>query len=200
MKTVQCFKCGYLSKRSRAQGPDGWRAHDGYHEADKAFRNNPKESFPFVPGSINAVTQGEIECYRDAADFSSELAAARLANDPPGVDPAHVVIYRHRHCTKFYPYQTGITPPDHLVEEKAAKVEDDRRRFELTLAEFQRRLASRDRRQNLIIGITAVLVTLVIGIIQLWTAALSMVPESLGYYTFARPFLEMIGRWFGKHL
>ena len=121
----------------------------------------------------------------------------------PAVDPAHVLIYRTRHCEKFFAYQPRLSPSEHLFAERSAQLENDRRRFETTLSEFQAKLASRDARQNKIIGFTALAVTVVIGIIQLWTAAVSMVPESLGYEMFGRPTLELtkaIANWFCRHL
>jgi hypothetical protein len=57
----------------------GWRAHEGYYEADAIFRNNPIESFDFVPGETTAVNKGEICCYRQAADLPGEMRAVREA-------------------------------------------------------------------------------------------------------------------------
>jgi hypothetical protein len=138
----------------------GWRANEGYHEADTVFRKNASESFDFVPGETKAVNKGEISCYRQAANLSSEIVAVREAKRISAVDPAQEVINRSRQCAKFFPYEPGVDPPGHLVEEKATALEDDRRRFEKTLADFQMKLSARDARQNWRLAAYALIVTL----------------------------------------
>src|SRR5258708_1980163 len=147
MDGVRCVDCGYLARRARMQ-IGGWRAHEGYHEADTVFRNNASESFDFVAGETNAVNKGEIGCYRQAADLPGEIRAAREAKRISAVDPAQEVINRSRQCSKFFVYEPGVDPPGHLVEEKAAALEDDRRQFEKTLANFQVQLSARAARKT----------------------------------------------------
>ena len=151
MEAVRCVDCGYLSRRARMQN-GGWRAHEGYHEADTVFRKNASESFDFVPGETKSVNKGEIGCYRQAANLSGEIVAVREAKRISAVDPAQEVINRSRQCAKFFAYEPGVDPPGHLVEEKATALEEDRRRFEKTLADFQVKLSAREARQNWRLG------------------------------------------------
>jgi hypothetical protein len=129
------------------------------------------------------VNQGEIARFQHAADFQSELANQRVALHLRGdtmSDPAREVIARFRDCPKFFGYEAGIDPQGHLFEKKSAALEEDRRRFKRTLAEFQANLAPRESRQNAQIGSIALLATVILGIIQVWTSAISMGPDALG--------------------
>ena len=77
-------------------------------------------------------------------------------------------------------YEPGIDPAGHLEELKSLALEQDRRRFEETLAQFQARLAGHEQRQNKRLALIAIGVTAVLGIVQLLAAVLSMTPESIG--------------------
>jgi hypothetical protein len=178
----------------------GWRANEGYHEADTVFRKNASESFDFVPGETKAVNKGEISCYRQAANLSSEIVAVREAKRISAVDPAQEVINRSRQCAKFFPYEPGVDPPGHLVEEKATALEDDRRRFEKTLADFQMKLSARDARQNWRLAAYALIVTLIIGCVQVWASAIAMSSDAIGI-NFGRRVLaytQTVASWFNR--
>jgi hypothetical protein len=178
----------------------GWRAHEGYHEADTVFRKNASESFDFVPGETKAVNRGEISCYRQAANLSREISAVREAKRISAVDPAQEVINRSRQCPKFFAYEPGVDPPGHLVEEKATALEDDRRRFEQTLADFQVKLAAREARQNWRLALYALLITLIIGCVQIWAAAIAMPSDAIGI-NFGRRVLaytQTVASWFNR--
>jgi hypothetical protein len=196
---VRCVDCGYLSRRARMQN-GGWRAHEGYHEADTVFRMNPSESFDFVPGKMNAVNKGEISCYRQAANLPSEVIAVREAKRISAVDPAQEVISRSRRCSKFFVYEPGVDPPGHLVEEKASALEDDRRRFEKALADFQVKLSARETRHNWRLAVYAIVITLIIGCVQIWTSAISMSSDAIGI-NFGRRVLaytQTVASWFNR--
>ena len=178
----------------------GWRRHEGYHEADIVFRKNPSDPFDFAPDGANAVIKGEITCYRQAANLSSEIAAVREAKRISAVDPAQEVINRPRQCSKFFVYEPGVDPPGHFVEEKAMALEDDRRQFEKTLADFQVKLAARDARQNLRLGVYAAIITLVIGCVQIWSSAIAMSSDAIGI-NFGRRVLsytQTVASWFNR--
>jgi hypothetical protein len=199
MDAVRCVDCGYLSRRARMQN-GGWRAHEGYHEADTVFRKNPSESFDFVPGGTNAVNKGEIGCYRQAANLPSEIIAVREAKRISAVDPAQEVINRSRRCSKFFVYEPGVDPPGHFVEEKATALEDDRRRFEKTLADFQVNLSAHEARQNWRLGVYAIIITLVIGCVQIWASAIAMSSDAIGI-NFGRRVLvytQTVASWFNR--
>jgi hypothetical protein len=199
MDAVRCVECGYLSRRARMQ-TEGWRAHEGYHEADTVFRQNPSEFFEFVPGETSVVNEGEIGCYRQAANLCNEIIAVREAKRISAVDPAQEVINRPRQCAKFFVYEPGVDPPGHFVEEKAMALEDDRRQFEKTLADFQLKLSARDARQNLRLGVGAVIVTLVIGCVQIWSSAIAMPSDAIGI-NFGRRVLaytQTVASWFNR--
>ncbi len=199
MDAVRCVDCGYLSRRARMQN-GGWRAHEGYHEADTVFRKNPSEFFDFVPGEINAVNKGEISCYRQAANLPTEISVVREAKRISAVDPAQEVINRPRQCPKFFVYEPGVDPAGHLVEEKATALEDDRRRFEKTLADFQLKLSAREARQNWRLGVYALIVTLIIGCVQIWASAIAMSPDAIGI-NFGRRVLgytQTVASWFNR--
>jgi hypothetical protein len=196
---VRCVDCGYLSRRARMQS-GGWRAHEGYHEADAVFRRNPSEFFDFVPGETNAVNKGEIGCYRQAANLPAEIIAVREARRISAVDPAHEVINRSRQCSRFFVYEPGVDPPGHFIEEKAAALEDDRRRFEKTLADFEGRLSVREARRNWRVGVYALIITLIIGCVQIWASAISMSSDAIGV-SFGRRVLgytRTVASWFNR--
>ncbi|MGO9930496.1 MAG: hypothetical protein ACLPV8_01585 [Steroidobacteraceae bacterium] len=176
----------------------GWRAHEGYHEADTVFRKNASASFDFVPGETNALIKGEIACYRQAANLPAEISAVREAKPMSAVDPAQEVIDRHRQCAKFFRYEPGVDPPGHFVEDKASALQDDRRRFEKTLADFQVKLAARDARQGWRLGLYALLITVLIGGVQIWASAIAMPSNAIGI-AFGRRVLaytQTVASWF----
>jgi len=178
----------------------GWRAHEGYHEADTVFRKNPSESFEFAPGESSAVNKGEIGCYRQAANLPGEISAVREAKRISAVDPAQEVINRSRQCAKFFLYEPGVDPPGHFVEEKATALEDDRRRFEKTLADFQVKLAALVARQNRRLVLCALIITLIVGGVQIWASAISMSPDAIGI-NFGRRVLaytQTVASWFNR--
>jgi len=178
----------------------GWRPHEGYYEADTVFRKNPSDTFEFVPGETSAMIKGEIGCYRQAANLSSEIAAVRETKRISAVDPAQEVINRLRQCSKFFIYEPGIDPPGHLVEEKATALEDERKQFEKTLADFQARLSAHEARQNWRLGIYALIITLIIGCVQIWAAAIAMPPDAIGI-NFGRRVLaytQTVASWFNR--
>jgi hypothetical protein len=178
----------------------GWRAHEGYHEADTVFRNNPSESFDFVPGESNAVSKGEIGCYRQAANLPSEIVAVRQAKRISAVDPAQEVINRSRQCSRYFIYEPGVDPPGHFVEEKATSLEDDRRRFEKSLADFQAKLSAREARQNWRLAIYALIITLIIGCVQIWASAVAMPSDAIGI-SFGRRvvmYTQTVASWFNR--
>lgn len=199
MDAVRCVDCGYLSRRARIQN-GGWRAHEGYYEADTVFRKNASESFDFVPGETNAVTKGEIACYRQAANLAGEISAVREAKRISAVDPAQEVINRSRQCSRFFRYEPGVDPPGHFIEQKAAALEEDRRRFEKTLADFQAKLSAREARQNWRLGVYALLVALIIGCVEIWASAVAMSPDAIGI-NFGRRVLaytQTVASWFNR--
>ena len=199
MDAVRCVDCGYLSRRARIQ-QGGWRAHDGYYEADTVFRKNASESFDFVPGETNTPSKGEIACYRQAANLPSEISAVREAKRISAIDPAQEVINRARQCSKFFIYEPGVDPAGHLVEEKATALEDDRRRFEKTLADFQAKLSARDARRNWRLGVYALIITLIIAGVQIWASAIAMSPDAIGI-NFGRRVLactQTVASWFNR--
>ncbi len=178
----------------------GWRAHEGYYEADTVFRKNASESFDFVPGETKSVNKGEISCYRQAANLPGEIIAMREAKRVSAVDPAQEVINRARQCPKFFVYEPGVDPPGHLVEEKATALEDDRRRFEKTLADFQLKLSAREARQNWRLALYALIVTLIIGCVQIWASAIAMPSDAIGI-NFGRRVLgytQTVASWFNR--
>jgi hypothetical protein len=178
----------------------GWRAHEGYHEADTVFRKNPSESFEFVPDETNAVIKGEIGCYRQAANLPREIIAVREAKRISAVDPAQEVIDRSRQCSRFFAYEPGVDPPGHFVEEKANALEEDRRRFEKTLADFQVQLSAREARHNWRLAIYALIITLIIGCVQIWASAVAMPSDAIGI-NFGRRVLgytQTVASWFNR--
>ena len=178
----------------------GWRAHEGYYEADMVFRRIPTESFDFVPGDAGAEIKGEIGCHRQAANLAGEIAAIREAKRISAVDPAQEVINRSRQCSKFFAYEPGVDPPGHFIEQKAAALEDDRRRFEKTLADFQASLSAREARRSWRLGFYAVIIALIIGCVQIWASAIAMPSNAIGI-SFGRRVLaytQTVASWFNR--
>lgn len=199
MDAVRCVDCGYLSRRARMQN-GGWRAHEGHFEADAVFRSNPSESFDFVPGETNAVNKGEISCFRQAANLAGEISAVSATKRISAIDPAQEIINRSRRCAKFFPYASGIDPPGHFVEQKAEALEQDRRKFEHTLAEFQGKLSVHESRRNWRLAMCALMVALIIGCVQIWASAVSMPPDAIGI-SFGRRVLaytQTVASWFNR--
>jgi hypothetical protein len=199
LDAVRCVDCGYLSRRTRMQN-GRWRAYEGYYEADTVFRKNASESFDFVPDESGTVSKGVISCYRQAANLPAEIVAVREAKRISAVDPAQEVINRSRQCSRFFAYEPGVDPPGHFVEEKAAALEMDRRRFEKTLADFQVKLSARETRQNWRLGIYALIITLIIGCVQIWASAIAMSSDAIGI-NFGRRILaytQTVASWFNR--
>jgi hypothetical protein len=196
---VRCVDCGYLSRRARPQ-EGGWRAHEGYHEADTVFRQHPSETFDFVPGETNALNPGEVACFRQAANLAGEMRAVREAKRISAIDPAQEVINRSRQCAKFFRYEPGVDPPGHFVEEKAGALEEDRRRFETTLADHQSRLTALESRRTWRLIACALLLAVILGCVQIWAAAISMPADAIGI-NFGRRVLgytQTVASWFNR--
>ncbi|MFZ3265825.1 MAG: hypothetical protein WA172_17595, partial [Terriglobales bacterium] len=80
--------------------------------------------------------------------------------------------------------------------------EEDRRRFEQTLTDFQVKLSAREARQKWRLGIYALLVVVMMGCVQIWASAIAMSPESIGI-NFGRRVLtytQTVASWFGRTL
>jgi hypothetical protein len=188
---VRCVDCGYLSLRARWQGD--WRTHQGYFEAERWHRDNPRDSYRFVPGESNAQNAGEFACYRAAADLPAEVGQT-VGSEGIDRDQATArVITRDRNCSKWTEYEPGLGPPETLREYRIRASELERQAFEERLRAFERRFNKRLSR-------TAILFALVIGIVQLWVSGMSMVPESFGNW-FGRwvvGITNAIAHWFGR--
>ena len=199
MNAVRCVDCGYLSRRARIEN-GGYRAQEGYHEADTVFRKNPSESFDFVPAETGAVCKGEVSCYRQAANLSAEIRAVREAKRISAVDPAQEVINRSRQCSRFFIYEPGVDPPGHLMEEKATALEEDRKHFEKTLADFKLTLSTLEARQSRRLGIYALIVTLTLACVHIWSSAISMPSDAIGI-SFGHRVLactQAVASWFNR--
>lgn len=182
---VRCIECGFLSKRARLEGQ--FREHEGFQELEPRERQDVQESFPFIPGSSsNALKTGELACYRRAADLPVEIAEFSSVQGISRQQAAQRVVKKNRDCPKWCAYEPGIDPAGHLQELKANALEADRRAFEKMLANFQADLSKREHRQNVRLAITALLAIIVLGVIQLWAAAMSMTKDSIGYWLVAR--------------
>src|SRR5260221_6447499 len=183
---VRCVDCGYLSRRVRAQGIS--RSHEGYYEAEPDFRENPLAVFNLVPGESNSWMRGELTCYRHAANLPLEIAGVRTRLPKPdsadsdfaGGPAAREVLYRERQCSRFFRYEPGVSPPDHRQDQNAAALEEDRRRFERSLGDFQQGIAERDSRQNQYLAWLAIKVAIALGLLQLLVDGMSMPPDAQG--------------------
>ena len=194
--TVRCVDCGFLSKRVRHNGI--FRAHEGYFEIEPSERQKPLESFGFVPADTNALQPGEYACYRRMADFRTEIGET---SGTTGRDDAALrALNRERSCAAWCRYEPGIDPAGHLEELKTLALEQDRRRFEETLAQFQARLAGHEQRQNKRLALIAIGVTAVLGIVQLLAAVLSMTPESIGSpaVRWVADSISAVARWLSR--
>jgi hypothetical protein len=132
--------------------------------------------------------------------MSREIAAVREAKRISAVDPAQEVIDRSRQCSKFFAYVPGVDPPGHFVEEKAAALEEDRRRFEKTLEDFQATLSAREARRNWRLGVCVVIIALIIGCVQIWASAIAMPSDAIGI-NFGRRVLaytQTVASWFNR--
>jgi hypothetical protein len=82
----------------------------------------------------------------------------------------------------------------------ATLLEDDRRRFEKTLADFQAELSAREARQNWRLAVYALIIVVIIGCVQIWAAAIAMSPDAIGI-TFGRRVLaytQTVASWFNR--
>ena len=168
---VRCIDCGFLSKRARWKGK--FREHQGYHEVERYDRENPRDEFIFVPGESNAQHQGEFGCYRGAANLPEEITHTAEADGVVRDEAARRVLTRDRVCAKWIQYEPGLAPAETFRELRLRTVEAERRDFDQRLASFERRFNKR-------LTWTAIAFALVIGLVQLWAAGMSMLPESIG--------------------
>jgi hypothetical protein len=190
--TVRCIDCGFLSKRARWRGE--FREHQGYHEAEGYDRENPRDKFTFVPGESNAQHPGEFGCYRGAANFPEEITQTAMTDGVGRDEAAKRVLVRARVCAKWIQYEPGLPPAETFREYRLQTVEADRQAFDLRLASFERRFNRR-------LTLTAIAFAVAIGLVQLWAAGMSMVPESMGSW-FGRWVVcvtHAVARWFDWH-
>ena len=158
----------------------------------------PAEPFGFIPADTNAIQPGEYACLRFKAMFPAEIGEVAGRDEVAPHEAARRVLYRDRQCAVWCQYHPGVDPAGHLQEIKAEALERDRRRFEQTLADFQARLAGQEGRQNKRLTLAAIGVTLVLGLVQLWAAGMSMVPEAIGigFGRWVVRVTEAIAHWF----
>jgi hypothetical protein len=161
-----CGTCGYLAKRVKVE-IQGERSHSIFAEVEPPQRDQPQSDFTFVPGEANAWKPGEFGCYRHEVDLPREIRDHSVINPN---DATASVIWRDRHCPRWTRYEPGLSPRDHLLETRTRDLEDNRRRFETTLANFGGRLTK-----------AAIWFALIIGLAQIAVTLLTMTSESIAY-------------------
>jgi hypothetical protein len=103
----------------RAIRDGGFRAHAGYHEVDPEDREHPTARFNFAPGETNALHEGELMCFRGAADLPRELAETASAQKIGDDQAARAVVWNPRSCDKWHRYQPGLDPRRQFEELEA---------------------------------------------------------------------------------
>lgn len=194
----RCIGCGFLAKHATPGSGDTTHFEAELDERVKGnlFRHMVRRTdghFVTVP-----------LCFRNVHPIGVEIRD--LARDQSGLSPPEAaiqVIMKDRGCTKWYQYQPGRIPKEHLDELKllemeqrredferrleedrqaaAQEIEEDRRGFEETLS--RQAEEAEDRRHNLVRWITVAAVFLAFA--QVLAAILGAGPASL------------IGRWLG---
>jgi hypothetical protein len=95
-------------------------------------------------------------------------------------EAARRVLNRDRRCAKWYGYLHGLDPFETYRDLREREIEGERQRFERALAKFQGEISKREQRLNVRLTVTAITVGFVIGVVQLWAAAMSMAPDAIG--------------------
>jgi hypothetical protein len=186
-----CGTCGWLAKRARPPAPGNSREHSGVFEVEMDQRDHPRQFFHFIPGESNAAKLGELTCFRHAADLQEEM---RVAGGPRQWQPiqtdefakasagaADAVIWKDRNCPRWSKYEIGISPREHLAEQKARCLEVDRQEFLQSLADHEAHQVQRERRADRRLTAAAVILACIIGMAQLLAAFVTMAPDSVGY-------------------
>jgi hypothetical protein len=193
-----CGTCGWLAKRARPPAPGNAREHSGVFEVEPEERNHPRQYFHFIPGESNAQKLGELTCSRHKADLQEEM---RVAGGPrqwqdvqtdafasASAAAAEAVIWKDRNCPLWSKYQIGVSPPEHLAEQKVRDLEVDRQDFLQRLADHEANQAERDRHADRRLTMAAVILASIIGLAQLLAAFVTMAPDSVGYrWLFGQP-------------
>ncbi len=195
-----CGTCGWLAKRVRPSAPGAQREHSGFYEVEPTDRERPRRFFNFVPGETNSWKQGELTCYRHAADLQAEIRSPRpnreVATDEDSESRAAAqgVIWMDRRCPRWSAYEPGISPREQLREVRARQLEDDRREFQLKLNAFEDRQQERQRRADRRLTWAAALLATIIGVAQLLASLLTMSKDALAY-----PYVNAAWRWLTGH-
>ena len=160
-------------------------------EVELDERDHPRQFFHFIPGESNAQKLGEFTCFRHVADLQEEM---RIAGGPrqwqaiqtdelagASARAAEAVIWKDRTCPRWSKYEIGISPREHLAEQKERALEIDRQEFQQSLAGHEARQAERDRRADRRLTWAAAILASIIGLAQLLAALLTAAPDSVGY-------------------
>jgi len=113
--TGSCVNCGFLSSLQLGRGGDV------FAEVTISERGN---------GDMQS---GYLHCFVRAANLHGE--AKELGEPPVGAGNyaagvMRTVIEKGRQCERWYPWQEGFTPKEHLEERRALETEDRRRTWE----------------------------------------------------------------------
>ena len=134
-----------------------------FDETEQSYRDNPLDDFTFLPVGLNAVKQGQLVCFRKAANLPME-AAKGIESGVHGIHAWHGVVWLDRQCQKWCQWEPGVGPREQFAEERS-------RKFMLDLKGIETRLT-----------MLAIKVAVVIGLVQL----LLMTPDSVGCKLLAR--------------
>jgi hypothetical protein len=112
--TVRCADCGFLAVRAMLVNRK--RVHSGCHEVEQFQRDSPAAVLDFVPGDTNAWQQGELVCFRHAADLPRERVEIAVTQKISEDQAIRAAIWNPRSCDKWDQYEPGIDPPRHLAD------------------------------------------------------------------------------------
>lgn len=166
------------------------RAHSGYFEVERVVRDAPLAVEKIVPGEANSWMNGELCCARSAANLQGEISSLAASRGLHGDAAVQATVDEDRNCGSFTPYVPGLDPRQHILEANARALEEDRKNFYRQMASLEENQAKRTDAQNRRLTLTAIIVTVAIGLFQCLLAIAGLVPETPGC-----ALLKKIGGW-----
>jgi len=141
----RCVSCGFLAKHGMpGSGPRT------YFEVEMAERESGAV-FAHVLDAFKGPVPTSPACFRNVTALGREVISVRESDSVEGnLAAARAIILKDRQCPRWFPYQPGLDPREHLGGLAMQEAEDRRNRFEETMEarrrEFEERM-ERERRE-----------------------------------------------------
>lgn len=125
----RCWTCGFASKHH----PVGlWR---------EITATERKTGFYWVEDELGQVRAYSPQCIVWAFNLAKEhTARAEQLGHPE--EAAKAILHADRNCVEWFPYQSGLSPKDHLEHQHMLQLEEQRRELQVRLTDIERKAAA----------------------------------------------------------